>query len=67
MVNTKKDFERKELGAAVAKCLIDIKAINFRPQDPYKLTSGWASPVYIDCRKVIAHLPQRMVEAKLHL
>ena len=23
------------------------------------LTSGWASPVYIDCRKVIAHLEQR--------
>ena len=65
MVNTGKNFERKELGAAVAKCLIDIKAINFRPQDPYKLTSGWASPVYIDCRKVIAHLPQRRTIIKM--
>ena len=59
MVNMKKDFNRKQAGAVVAKCLIDIKAINFRPQDPYILTSGWASPVYIDCRKVIAHLVQR--------
>ena len=59
MVNVKKDFNRKHAGAVVAKGLIDIEAINFRPQDPYMLTSGWASPVYIDCRKVIAHLEQR--------
>ena len=65
MVNFEKDFGRKEVGAAVAKCLIDIKAINFRPQNPYELTSGWASPVYIDCRKVIAHLPQRRTIIKM--
>ncbi len=37
-----------------AKWLLDIKAVNFRPDDPYKLTAGWASPVYIDCRWVIS-------------
>ena len=37
-----------------AKWLLDIKAVNFRPDQPYKLTSGWASPVYIDCRWVIS-------------
>ncbi len=37
-----------------AKWLLDIKAVNFRPKEPYKLTAGWASPVYIDCRWVIS-------------
>ena len=37
-----------------AKWLLDIKAVNFRPNKPYTLTSGWASPVYIDCRWVIS-------------
>jgi orotate phosphoribosyltransferase len=34
--------------------LLEIGAINFRPNDPYILTSGKASPVYIDCRKIIS-------------
>lgn len=37
-----------------ARLLLDIKAVNFRPQEPYMLTAGWASPVYIDCRWVIS-------------
>ena len=37
-----------------AKWLLDIDAVNFRPEEPYKLTAGWASPVYIDCRWVIS-------------
>lgn len=42
-----------------AKMLLDIKAVNFRPDEPYILTSGWASPVYIDCRKLISHPKER--------
>jgi orotate phosphoribosyltransferase len=41
-------------GLETAKWLLDIKAVNFRPEEPYKLTAGWASPVYIDCRWVIS-------------
>ena len=37
-----------------ARLLLDIKAVNFRPEEPYNLTAGWASPVYIDCRRVIS-------------
>ena len=37
-----------------AKLLLDIKAVNFRPREPYTLTAGWARPVYIDCRWVIS-------------
>lgn len=37
-----------------AKWLLDIKAVNFRPEEPYMFTAGWASPVYIDCRWIIS-------------
>ena len=42
-----------------AKILLDIKAINFQPEKPFKLTSGKLSPVYVDCRKIISHLKER--------
>ena len=41
-------------GLETARLLLDIKAVNFRPDEPYTLTAGWASPVYIDCRRVIS-------------
>ena len=44
---------------ATAKILLDIKAVNFRPEQPYIFTSGWASPVYIDCRKLISFPAER--------
>lgn len=48
-------FPDKQLIAELsAKMLLEIGAINFRPNDPYILTSGKASPVYIDCRKIIS-------------
>jgi orotate phosphoribosyltransferase len=46
--------EHKKAGETVAKILLEIEAINFRPKEPYILTSGKASPVYIDCRKLIS-------------
>lgn len=46
-------------GRSTARILLDIKAVNFRPGEPYKLTSGWMSPVYIDCRKVISFTEER--------
>lgn len=42
-----------------ARILLDIGAVNFRPEAPFTLTSGALSPVYIDCRRVIAFLPER--------
>ena len=37
-----------------ARMLLEIKAVHFRADEPYRLTSGLASPVYIDCRKLIS-------------
>ncbi len=46
------DWDR-DAALVTARILLEIKAVNFRPEQPYILTSGWASPVYIDCRRII--------------
>lgn len=38
-----------------AKMLLEIKAVHFYREQPFFFTSGWASPVYIDCRKIISY------------
>lgn len=50
------DWDR-DAAMTAARILLEIKAINFRPEEPYTLTSGWKSPVYIDCRRII-YYPQ---------
>ena len=37
-----------------ARILIEIEAVLFRPEDPFIFTSGRASPVYVDCRRIIS-------------
>ena len=49
-------YPDKELIAELtAKMLIEVEAVHFRPEEPFMLTAGWASPVYIDCRKLISY------------
>ncbi len=43
----------RDAALTAARILLEIKAINFRPDEPYTFTSGWKSPVYIDCRRII--------------
>ena len=38
-----------------ARMLLEIKAVHFYTDKPFVFTSGWASPVYIDCRKIISY------------
>ncbi len=54
MLTSARSDENRAAGLETARLLLDIKAVNFRPEEPYMLTSGWASPVYIDCRKLIS-------------
>jgi len=37
-----------------ARILIETESVLFRPDDPFTLTSGRTSPVYIDCRRLIS-------------
>ena len=41
-------------GQKVAQMLLDIKAVHISEDKPFIFTSGKASPVYIDCRKIIS-------------
>jgi orotate phosphoribosyltransferase len=44
----------RQAAQRAAEILLDIEAVNFRPDDPYTFTSGRKSPSYIDCRRIIS-------------
>jgi orotate phosphoribosyltransferase len=43
-----------EIAQITARILLEIGAVLFRPDEPFIFTSGRASPVYVDCRKIIS-------------
>src|SRR6476660_9347738 len=45
--------DRALIAETTAKMLLEVKAVLFFKDKPFIFTSGWASPVYIDCRKLI--------------
>ncbi len=47
--------DRDFIAQSLAKMLLEIEAVHFRSDEPYIFTSGIASPVYIDCRKLISY------------
>lgn len=47
--------DRALIAELTAKMLLEVGAVHFRAEEPYRFTSGWASPVYIDCRKLISY------------
>ena len=46
--------DRELISELTAKMLLEVEAVHFNAAEPYIFTSGWASPVYIDCRKLIS-------------
>ena len=59
--------EKEIIAETTAKMLLEVKAVLFSDEKPFIFTSGWASPVYIDCRKLIFY-PQvrsRLIEFAL--
>lgn len=47
--------DRALISRQAARMLLEIEAVHFNAEKPYIFTSGWASPVYIDCRKIISY------------
>ncbi|MEM6480109.1 MAG: orotate phosphoribosyltransferase, partial [Pseudomonadota bacterium] len=39
---------KEEMARLTARMLLEIGAVNFRPEDPFTLASGKPSPSYID-------------------
>ena len=42
------------LGRTTAEILLDTGSILFRPDRPFVFSSGWASPVFVDCKRLIS-------------
>ena len=45
----------EDIARLTARMLLEIGAVNFRPEDPFILASGLPSATYIDCRKLISY------------
>ena len=54
-------YDKAAMARSVARMLLEIDAVLFRADEPFKLTSGMVSPVYIDCRKIISFPRMRAV------
>jgi orotate phosphoribosyltransferase len=60
-----KPTELSATARRTAEILLKIKAVHFNAAKPFILTSGRASPVYIDCRKPIAFVAERRELVKM--
>ena len=49
----------KDYQNTIAEILINIGSVRFSFENPFILTSGLKSPVYIDCRKIISFVNER--------
>jgi orotate phosphoribosyltransferase len=46
--------EKAVMAELTAKMLLEVEAVRFMTDKPFIFTSGWASPVYTDCRRLIS-------------
>lgn len=49
----------EQIAARTAQILIETKSVLFNPEEPFTLKSGRASPVYVDCRRLISFPKER--------
>ncbi|GAB4411128.1 MAG: orotate phosphoribosyltransferase [Microscillaceae bacterium] len=43
------------LAGEVANALLDVQAVQFSPEQPFRWSSGWQSPIYCDSRLTISY------------
>ena len=46
--------DKAVMAELTAKMLLEVDAVRFMTDKPFIYTSGWASPVYTDCRRLIS-------------
>jgi len=44
----------KQIAALTARMILEARAVKYSAEQPFFLSSGWASPVYIDCGSLIS-------------
>ena len=54
-----------EIGAATARLLFEAGAVHLSHDRPFILAAGWASPIYIDCRRLIGEPRLRKIATQL--
>lgn len=52
-------FNREQIAERAAEILIETKSVLFNATEPFTLKSGNASPVYVDCRRLISFVEER--------
>src|SRR5258708_39681919 len=46
--------DRQVIADLTAKMFLEVEAVRFMADKPFIFTSGWASPVYTDCRRLLS-------------
>jgi orotate phosphoribosyltransferase len=46
--------DKQGIAELTARMLLEVEAVRFMTDKPFIFTSGWASPVYTDCRRLIS-------------
>lgn len=61
-------YDRQTVAEETAKALIETRAVLVNVEKPFITTAGWASPVYIDMRKIISYprLRRRLIDFATH-
>ena len=54
MITSPSFADRKTIAELTAKILLEVEAVRFYSDKPFVFTSGLASPVYTDCRRLIS-------------
>jgi len=48
------DAPGDDLAELTAQILLDTRSVLFRPEEPFFFSSGWASPVFVDCKRLVS-------------
>ena len=51
---SQRDADDARIAREVSLALLSCGCIEFQADEPFRLPSGWASPVYIECRRLIS-------------
>ena len=57
-------LDKTVMAELTAKMLLEVEAVRFMQDKPFIFTSGWASPVYTDCRRLISfpHVRRTLID-----